>query len=45
MEASKETLTKFPDSVLAKMVTTAENNILQLDMDPEYFRVILNWLR
>lgn len=48
METTKETLTKFPNSRLAEMVnyTTSEDVLcLWLDLDPEYFRPILNWLR
>ena len=45
-ETTRETLTKFPDSQLAKMVKSNKNNdALCLDLDPEYFRPVLNWLR
>ena len=45
-ETTRETLTKFPDSQLAEMVnSTKDGYVLRLDLDPEYFRPILNWLR
>ena len=46
LETSRETLTKYPDSRLAEMVnSTKAEEVLQLDLDPEYFRPVLNWLR
>ena len=46
METTRETLNKFPGSLLAEMVnSTKEEEALSLDLDPEYFRPILNWLR
>jgi len=46
METTRETLTKFPDSKLAEMVnSTKDDEVLRLDLDPEYFRPVLNWLR
>ena len=46
METTRETLTKFPDSRLAEMVnSTKDEEALWLDLDPEYFRPLLNWLR
>ena len=46
LETTRETLTKFPDSQLAEMVrNTKKGDDLRLDLDPEYFRPILNWLR
>ena len=45
-ETTRETLTKFPDSRLAKMVNSTKfADVLHLDLDPEYFRPVLNWLR
>ena len=48
-KTSLETLRKFPASKLAEIVSSANNNNLQdvisLDVDPEYFSVVLNWLR
>ena len=45
-ETTRETLTKFPDSQLAKMVESLKDEeVLRLDLDPEYFRPVLNWLR
>ena len=46
-ETTRETLTKFPDSRLAEMVnsTKKEDDVLRLDLDPEYFPPVLNWLR
>ena len=46
LETTRETLTKFPDSRLAEMVnSTKGDEVLFLDLDPDYFRPILNWLR
>ena len=48
-ETTRETLTKFPNSRLAEMVNSTFNSskddVLRLDLDPEYFRPVLNWLR
>ena len=48
-KTSLETLRKFPASKLAEIVSSANNNNLQdvisLDIDPEYFSVVINWLR
>ena len=47
LETTRETLTKFPDSRLAEMVNSTNKlwDVLRLDLDPEYFRPLLNWLR
>ena len=46
METTQETLNKFPNSRLAELVnSTKEQETLRLDLDPQYFRPILNWLR
>ena len=46
LETSRETLTKYPDSRLAELVnSTKDDEVLRLDLDPEYFRPVLNWLR
>ena len=46
METTRETLTKFPNSRLAELVnSTKDEEDLWLDQDPQYFRLILNWLR
>ena len=46
METKREILTKFPNSRLADMVnSTKDEEVLRLDLDPEYFRPVLNWLR
>ena len=48
---TKETLTKFPGSKLAKIrmapaeLTDEEELPTYLDIDPLYFRAVLNWLR
>ena len=40
------TLTKYPESFLAEQVnSTKHKDGLRLDIDPEYFRPCLNWLR
>jgi len=54
-ETSVHTLTKYPGSMLCAMFSHTQNGISPmpktseglffLDADPEYFRVILNWLR
>ena len=42
LKTTKETLTKFPNSRLAKMVnSTKSEDVLWLDLDPDYFRPIL----
>lgn len=43
-ETSLETVTKYPSSKLAAMFQQ-EREIFTLDLDPQYFRVILSWLR
>ena len=43
-ETSLETVIKYPDSKLAAMFQT-EREIFNLDLDPQYFSVILSWLR
>ena len=46
-----ETLTKFPDSRLAKSFLATKTNsnssgeVFAIDINPEYFSVILDWLR
>ena len=46
METTRETLTKFPNSRLTELVNSTKNGkVLWLDLDPGYFRPILNWLR
>ena len=46
-----ETLTKYPDSKLAKIrmspayLTDEQDGPTYLDIDPLYFRAVLNWLR
>ena len=47
LETTRETLTKLPDSRLAEMVNSTNKlcDVLRLDLDPEYFRPLLNWLR
>ena len=45
-ESKRETLIQYQDSQLAKMVnSTKDGDALRLDLDSEYFRPILNWLR
>ena len=47
-KTTRATLTQVPDSRLAEMVnaTKAEDVLcLDLDLNPEYFRPILDWLR
>ena len=54
-ETNVHTLTKYPGSMLCAMFSYTQNGISPmpktneglffLDADPEYFRVILNWLR
>ena len=43
-ETSLKTLTKYPDSKLASMFKT-EREIFNIDLEPQYFSVILSWLR
>ena len=45
LETTRKTLTKFPDSQLAEMVNSTKDDVLRLDLDPEYFRPVINWLR
>ena len=46
LETSRATLTKYPDSRLAELVnSTKDDEVLRLDLDPDYFRPVLNWLR
>ena len=46
-ETTRETLNKFPDSRLAEMVNSSkkDDDVLRLDLDPNYFHPVLNWLR
>lgn len=44
-ETTKETLVKFPDSKLAQMVSDNKVDVVHLDIDPVYFRAVLDWLR
>ena len=45
-ETTRETLTKFPDCHLTEMLNILKkHDVLRLDLDPEYFRPVLNWLR
>ena len=44
-ETTTETLTKFPDSRLAELVNSNKEDVLRLDLDPECFRHVLNYLR
>ena len=44
-ETTTETLTKFPDSLLAELVNSNKEDVLRLDLDPESFRHVLNYLR
>ena len=59
-ETQKDTVTKYPDSLLAKMILDEEEtqrlrrhhgqdhvSVLSVDVDcdPDYFAVILSWLR
>lgn len=43
-ETRLQTVTKYPSSKLAAMFKT-EREIFTLDLDPQYFSVILSWLR
>jgi len=59
METTLATVTKYPDSILAKMFMVEQdqeedvlmmpqgdnNNIYNIDCDPDTFRIILTWLR
>ena len=52
LETTEKTLTKFPNSKLAKMVTSytetgpyQTHHPLFLDINPVYFRAVLDWLR
>jgi len=45
-EVAKTTVLKFPDTILAKMITGQfDQTDLRIDRDPARFRYILNWLR
>ena len=53
-ETTRETLTKFPDSKLAKMAmfpaaysdeSFNRQSDMRLDITPVYFRAVLDWLR
>ena len=56
-ETSLRTVTKYPDSVLAKIfddndeedddikMTEEEKGVCNIDCDPEVFKIILQWLR
>ena len=45
-KTSLETIKWYPDSKLAKMSNNnSKGQSLFLDLDPDYFRVVLNWLR
>ena len=44
-ETTTETLTKFPHSRLAELVNSNKEDVLRLDLDPESFRHVLNYLR
>ena len=44
-ETTTETLTKFPDSLLAELVNSNKEDVLRLDLDLECFRHVLNYLR
>ena len=46
METMLSTVTKYPDSALARMFHTHnEGGVYNIDCDPDCFRVILQWLR
>ena len=46
METMLSTVTKYPDSALARMFHThSEGGVYNIDCNPEYFKVILEWLR
>ena len=40
-----KTLTKFPNSKLAEFLMVPYPEQLPIDIDPVYFRGVLNWLR
>ena len=44
METMLSTVTKYPDSALARMFHT-HKDVYNIDCDPDCFRVILQWLR
>ena len=47
-KTSLETLNKYPASKLARIVNSVDNNlkeVISLDINPEYFSVVLDWLR
>ena len=43
-ETSLKTVTKYPNSKLASMFKT-EREMFTIDLEPQYFSVILSWLR
>ena len=43
--ATIETLTKFPNSKLAEFLMVPYPKQIPIDIDPVYFRAVLNWLR
>ena len=46
METTLSTVTKYPDSALARMfLSHSEGGVYNIDCDPDCFRVILQWLR
>ena len=52
LETKLETLTKYPESALAKMFPQDDvsmhedvNGTYFIDADPEYFKLVLTWLR
>ena len=46
METMLSTVTKYPDSALASMfLSHNEGSVYNIDCNPEYFKVILEWLR
>ena len=40
-----KTLTKFPNSKLAEFLMVPYPKQIPIDIDPVYFRAVLNWLR
>ena len=46
METTLSTVTKYPDSALARMFHNHNEGVVyNIDCNPEYFKVILEWLR
>ena len=46
METTLSTVTKYPDSALARMFHNHnDGGVYNIDCNPEYFKVILEWLR